>query len=411
MPRINSCCRPSLISNINRFKVSIIVGTTSFFICAGTAQAVDVYYVTENGGGFGFAGNYSDISKLYPLAAKSVVLPEFRSDLLKHVQQTNPSGFDLRINTLSNNAKSYNQSIVLDMVLDGETVSIEQYNVDGTPVYKLDILLHAEAIFFDYAKKTILTTVPISEEYIETIDHHPGMSDEQEAVNQALFENPGNNLVERFAASISTADIPKGIVKFAQVTKMTITPRAQASISNHPEMGWSNRQIANNAVANEFSSAVDSIAGIPLEPYAIDSATGQMAVAFSNASAYNFTLPTPSYHIHIIIDGFKNVPYQSSAAGYSQIYGAFVHVKVLDPLLNDVYMDAAFKNGVVKLIPRTQVTVTTGPAYQAALRGLFTKLAKALNGSDEKWLASASSTPGIKRMLSKTDNALESCKQ
>jgi hypothetical protein len=410
MPKINSC-RPSLISNINRFKRSLIVGATSFFICAGTAQAADVYYVTENGGGFGFAGKYSDISKLYPLAAKSVALPEFRSDLLKHVQQTNPSGYDLKINTLSNNADSYTKSIVLDMVLDGETVSIEQYDVDGTPVYKLDILLHAEAIFFDYAKKTILTTVPISEEYIGTVDQYPSISDEQEAVNQALFENPGNNLVERFAASISTAELPKGIIKFAQVTKVTIAPRAQASITNHPEMGWSNRQMTKNAVANEFSSAVDSIAGIPLEPYAIDSATGQMAVVFSNTSAYNFTLPTPSYHIHITLDGFKNVPYQSSVAGYSQIYGAFVHVKVVDPLLNDVYMDAAFKNGVVKIIPKTQVTVATGPAYQAALRGLFFKLAKALNGANGKWVASASSTPGIKRMLSNTNNALESCKQ
>ena len=152
MPKINSCSHPSLMKNINKFKRSIMVGSASFFICAGAAQAVDVYYVTQNGGGFGFAGKYSDISDLYPLAAKSAVMPEFRSDLLRHIQQASPSGFNLKINTLSNNSKSYNQSIVLDMVLDGETVSIEQYNVDETPVYKLDILLHAEAIFFDYGR-------------------------------------------------------------------------------------------------------------------------------------------------------------------------------------------------------------------------------------------------------------------
>ena len=398
-----------LLTNVNRHARYIVIIIASFILCTEAAQGTDVYYVTQNGGGFGFSGKYSDIKTLYPLASKAADMLAFRKDLLQHVQQAIPSGFTLKVNTLSNNDKSYNKSIVLAMVLDGETVSIEKYNLSGTPVYKLDVLLHAEAIFFDYAKKTILTTVPIDEEYIGTYDHRPSVIDEQKAVKKALYTDPGNNLVERFSASLETAKLPKGLEKFAQVTKVTVASRARVSILNHPEIGWTNNQIAKNAIANDFSSAVDSV-GIPLEPYAIDSTTGKMAVAFSNDSAYNFTLPTPSYHIHITLEGFKNVPYQASVAGYSQIFGAFVHIEVLDPLVNDIYMNATFKNGVVKVIPKTQVTVATGPAYLAALGGLFDKFAQSLSGSDDKWIESATSTHGIKQMLRNTYTALESCK-
>jgi hypothetical protein len=407
MPKINSRGGP----RINNIKRSVISGSFVLFLGAGTAQALDVYYVTQNDGGFGFAGKYRDISTLYPLAAKTAAMPAFRKALLAQVEQQTPNSYHLKINKLSNNAKNYDKSIVLDMVLDGETVSVEQYQLAGKPVYKLDVLLHAEAVFFDFAKKTILTTIPINEEYIKAFDHEPSMTDEQDVVNQAMFMNPSNNLIAHFASLIANASLPNGIVKFARVTKVTITPKAWTSISNHPEMGWKNSRIAKSFIANDFSSAMESIAGTPLEPYAIDSAAGQMAVAFSNDSVYNFKLPTPSYHIHIKLEGFKNVPYDSNAVGYSQIYGAFVHIKIIDPLVNDTYMDATFKNGVIKVIPETQVTVATGPAYQAALRGLFYKFANSLSGSEEEWIKSASSTPGLKRMLTKTNTALGSCKQ
>ncbi len=384
-----------------------ILGLSLF---SSLAHASDVYFVTQNDGGFGFSGKYDQIKKLYPLAYIASSSSAFKKDLLNHVMNSQPTAFNLKINKLSNHDKTYGRSIVLAMVLDGETESIEKYKVNASNVYKMDIQLHAETIFFDYARKTIIASVPISEQYIDTLDHYPTSADAEEGVRQALYLDPGNNLVSRFADSIHTEVLPKGIVKFVKVTKVKVSSRAMTSISNHPEMGWLDKDIAKKDVANQFSSAVEGIAKIPLEPYTIGSSTGKMAVAFSEDSAYNFTLPKPSYEIHLTLLGFKNVPYKSNPSGYSQIYGAFVHVKMLDSLVNKIYMNATFKNGVVKLIPKTQVTVAAGPAYLAALRGLFMKFATGLDNPHYKWIHSATTADNIQQMLVNTQKALESCK-
>lgn len=374
------------------------------------AHASDVYFVTQDDGGFGFSGKYDQIKKLYPLAYKASSSSDFKEDLLNHVMNSQPTAFNLKINKLSNHDKTYGSSIVLAMVLDGETESIEKYKLNGSNVYKMDVQLHAETIFFDYAEKTIIASVPISEQYIDTLNHYPTSADAEEGVKQALYLDPGNNLVHRFADSIQSEVLPKGIVKFVQVTKVKISSRSMASISNHPEMGWLDKNIAKKAVANQFSSAIEGIAKIPLEPYTIGSSTGKMAVAFSEDSAYDFTLPKPSYEIHLTLLGFKNVPYESSASGYTQIYGAFVHVKMVDPLVNKIYMNATFKNGVVKVIPRTQITVAAGPAYLAALQGLFIKFATGLDNPHYKWIHSSTTADNIQQMLVNTKKALESCK-
>lgn len=398
-------------SNVSSHAFQLI--TLSFLglsLLPNISHASDVYFVTQNNGGFGFAGNYNQLKKLYPLAYKASKNSDFKNDLLNQVVNSHPTAFNLKINKLSSHDKTYGKSIVLVMVLDGETESIEKYNLSDSTAYKMDVQLHAETIFFDYAKKTIIASVPISEQYIDTLNHYPTSDDAEDAVKQALYLNPGNNLVNRFADTIQTEVLPKGIVKFVQVTKVKISSRAMASITNHPEMGWLDKSIAKKAVANQFSSAVGGISKIPLEPYTIGSSTGKMAVAFSDDSAYNFTLPKPSYEIQLTLKGFKNVPYESNPVGYSQIYGAFVHIKMLDPLVNKVYMNATFKNGIVKVIPKTQVTVAAGPAYLAALRELFTKFATSLDNPNYQWIHSATTADNIKQMLVNSHKALESCK-
>lgn len=396
--------------NFRKIYSILFAGIALVIINPETAQASEVYFVTQNGGGFGFSGKYSDIKKLYPLAFKASESGAFSKSLLSHINAVEPDNYKLKINTLSDNDKSYNKSIVLMMVLDGETESVEQYELNGSPIYKMDIALHAEAVFFDYAKKTVIYSVPVSEQYIGTLNHYPSKGDAQEATKEALYLEPHNNLVERLTNSIKSISLPKGLVKFVQVTKVKLSPLAMQTISKHPGMGWTNIQIAKSAVANQFSSALEGVANIPLEPYTIGSTIGKMAVAFSNDSAYNFKLPKPSYHIHLTLMGFKNVPYSSGAAGYSQIYGAFVHIKMIDPLVNKNYIDATFKNGVVKIIPRSQVTIAAGPAYLSAINGLFVKFANSLNDPTGKWVHSLSQTPNVSKMLGETNKALESCK-
>ncbi|WP_312261286.1 hypothetical protein [Candidatus Igneacidithiobacillus taiwanensis] len=372
----------------------------------GIAYATNVYFA-----GFAQSGKYSQLEQDYPYSYNLVQTKEFRKQVLISAKNINPINYRLRF-SLSKDAKSFNSSIELALVQDGETVSVEKYLINGNADYKLDVTLHAEAVFFDFEKKSVLYSVPISEEYINVYSHSPTESDKLSAIKLALYKNSGNNLLKNFQSAVNKVNLPSSVVKFVRVTNVHISSLAKTTIINHPDMGLDTNDNAKQYFANSLSSALSGLDEIPMEPYQADSTTGKFALVFSNQGEKTFNLhfPAPSYGIDLTIKGFKNVPYSSSGAGYSQIYGAFANIKVYSPLIDKVYLDETFKNGVVKVIPITQVTVAAGPAYLSATNRLFEKFAVALAGKDEHWLKSATSGKHVSSSMEKTYEALESCK-
>lgn len=364
------------------------------------AENMQVYFA-----GFAFSGSNKNVPEMYPesyLVSNSVNLSKILIGKIKKIKNPN---FNINVNSLSDNSIHYNTSTALALVEDGETQSLEQYQT----IYKFVINIHAEALFYNFSKKMIIGSFPISITYINSYNFPPTEQEKINDVEKSLYSNPNVNLFSKFADMLKNIQLPKSVYKYAQVTKVIISDQAKETILKHPDIGWQNSLVAQQAIANAFNSALLSEAGIPMEPFFIGSAIGgKLTLVFANSNIYeNLTPPQPDYSIILDLKGFKHVRYKSNQIGYSEIYGAFISIEVVDPLINKIYLKATFKNGVIKIIPITQTTVATGPAYKNAVDGLFLKFANALkNGGNDSWTKNSTNEKDIRKILSETYNAL-----
>lgn len=136
----------------------------------------------------------------------------------------------------------------------------------------------------------------------------------------------------------------------------------------------------------------------------------RMATRFANGKVYTLEIPEADYAVELNLDELKRIEYGSTAAGRSFVYGAFLTVRVLEPLSGRVYFDARLRNGATKLVPANQTSVDDAAAFQDALLALLDKFTTALASPEPAWAEKHAGDRAVAKQMQELAKVLQSCR-
>jgi hypothetical protein len=119
------------------------------------------------------------------------------------------------------------------------------------------------------------------------------------------------------------------------------------------------------------------------------------------------------YLFDLKLNKFAKIKSGESSLGSSYVFGAYTSVRFYEPLQNTNFINSDLKNGEVKVVPASQLTMEDFPAFEAALRGLFIKFGDAVAQSptaDPKWIGVAASAKDMDKQMDATRRIIKSCK-
>lgn len=358
--------------------------------------------------GFAYSGDFQSVAGRFPYSQRTEATlgPGGMNSMIRQmVAQQPPTSFELDTTGLAE-LKGRDQAIAVALVMNGETVSTEQF---GGRFSKVFIQLRAQAMFFDFKTMTVLRAYPFSVAYVDVLDHTPTPEEITNRVRLLYQGTPATpGILGRFVQALGRANLPTQVPRFLQVAQVTVNDEVRKAL---PAALADKPGVAETWVADMLSEAISAQTGTPILPYSKGYAVGQvMSMRIADGSVYQLKLPEPDYAIAVDLSRFGRFEHGKSAAGTSYIYAAKTRVKLHQPLSGRVYLDSEFKNGEVKLVPASQQGVDDFPAYTDSLRGLFTKLSNAMAAGGDPWLADAASAKDISQQIIAAKEVLNSCK-
>ena len=129
-----------------------------------------------------------------------------------------------------------------------------------------------------------------------------------------------------------------------------------------------------------------------------------------NGDDYKLKVGEGDYLFDLKLNKFAKIKTSETNVGTAYVYGAYANVHFLEPTLGTDYINSDFKNGETAIVPAGQVASDDFSAYQDAIRGLFLKLADALDKPGSKWVASASAAKDISTQIDSARDTLRKCK-
>ena len=385
--------------------VLVVMAYTAF------ATANLAFGQTATVAGFAFGGDFSTAKERFPVAFNAINrlaandasgIQSFSRKVVQIARATKTGGVTLNTDTLAN-LKNSDQAFVVALVLTGETTLVEKFSSYS----KIFVNLRAEAILFDFKAQTVIRSYPINVSIFDAKTTTPTPADLENLVSTLLFADDGKSLAYQFSKKLEALSIPAPGTKTVQIRKTEIAP---AALDLYPEALRSGN-IAQSMITDSFSAALSSKTGVPLIPSKISHATGVMKVRFEDMYDYELKLPEADYVFDVTLKRLVKIQHAKNNVGASYIFGAVIDLSFSEPILKDKFLVSEFKNGEVAVVPDGSESSDDFPAYQDAIRGLFTKLSDAIINPESAWLRSSSNAKDIQSQIRKTRDVLEDCKK
>ena len=222
--------------------------------------------------------------------------------------------------------------------------------------------------------------------------------------NFYINDNPFSDLVEK----INNHEIKKKYDLRIGVTGVYIQDRA---FDEMPENAKKFEDAYKNLVAQIFSKWLSKTHNVAIVPYTEGQVIGNaMKLKFVQTDKiYSINLPSPDFHVHIILQGFKKVLAQTSATEELYLYGSFINLKIFQPDLSKVYFEDNLR-GVTKVkIPKDQSEVNEWRKYNYNMEILFDKFSKNITKPESKWIKETTEK-NIKKELQDLKKIIETLK-
>jgi hypothetical protein len=363
----------------------VLLGTLFLVAFSRAALAEEAIYYA----GFAYLGDKQHITSnyqhTYAINTEQSGQPILDQVLRDRIAGVTFPNFDLRNKLADLNSGS---ATALAFALDREVVSVERIGSD----HKLLIELSAQAFFFDYIDMSIVGAYPIGVQYIDVLDAPPTEAYIRNLVRELYMGGLEVNIVEEFLETLQRVNIKRSYNARLRVSQVHISDEAMPFLPRHYQDDPGNLE---TVLANNFGKYLAKNQGIPILPYSKGYAIGnKMALKIANGDVYNLQIPKADFDITLSLEGFKKVIHQEKPAGTSWVYGAYVRVKVIEPDFGEIYLDAKFKNGALKIVPASQTATDDWPAFQEVLTGLFRKLTKELSNPSRSWAQTYSPSDG-----------------
>jgi len=406
----NAPCKPghndsieTLIALISKSAVALAITAVAIILPATPVFGNTTAYFA----GFALRGAATSLKQRFPysyaIASENVNgVNHLDAVLRQDLYQFHSSKFTLDL--YGQGDLSHGQSTSVAFVLNRETVGHEQIG----NIYKLYIQLSGSVLFFDFRGMKVEASYPASLEYIDAFRAPPTQHQIAHDVRKLYFGHASVNLLRQYLHELKQANPRTRVGNTLRLTSVQIAPGALAKF---PPFLQSDSAEAKEYVAESFDKALVANQHVSVLPYAKDVAIGnKMALRFSNGTIYDLSIPRPDYDIHLTVNGFAKFPIQKTAFASSWVYAVYGHLKLFEPLSDDIYLNASFRDGVVKVVPANEDHFMSWPVYQDAMLTLFANVTKALSNPNSAWAQKASNNPAIHNQLLKVKDVLQSCR-
>lgn len=383
----------------------IVVCASVFFTTApSSASAPEVYW-----SGFAYQGDFDLVERRYP---NSKLLGDRKENgrsildvrLQAAIQGIENDSFNIvddRLGSLDPDAPS---SIALAFVLDRETVSVEHIGSH----YKLLVAISAQALFFDFKEKAVVSTFPMSLIYVDVQDSEPTEAEKAILVENLYLGSLKVNVIREFARILAAANLNSSVSSRIQVTNVAIDPGV---VDYLPALWKNNLADFGVFVSQQFGRSLSQNQDVPVLPFKLDSAIGgRMSASFAQGYVYDLALPEPDYVISLSLEKLVKIEYAKVAAGTSFVYGSYLRVTAMEPLSRRIYFENTIKNGAVKTVPISQTLVDDWPAYQDSLLGLIDTFTAELGNPTKQWAKKHLGDESAQKQLSSFARVVQSCR-
>ena len=388
-----------------KFPISLIISVCIinviiYFLCVNVSQASELKIA-----GFAFAGDYGELTQRYPYLSdildRKVANNPFFVSLRDKCKYINNSEFEITPASTSVDLKTSDQALISVLLITNETVLTENFG----PYFRTFLNIRAEALIFDYKKKAVVRSYPIS---IILYDAQEGSPPDKLKIKNLiagmLADTSENGLVGQYVTKISQAHLLKSGERTLQVGKVIISPEA---LTVFPKDLKANKLISESIIADEFASAISTKTGAPILPRKVGQAIGQvMSVTIANSDDVikDIKIGDGDYLFEINLNKFIKIERKRTDTEVAMLYGALISLKFYEPISNSVYFDSNLKNGEnsIGLLTKEQESNGDFQRYMQTLDSLFSKFAITIHNGKLDWLKASSSSGDIENQLKNT---------
>ena len=314
--------------------------------------------------------------------------------------------FELKYDLLKDGIGEDDQNIMV-LALDGEY--IDNISIKSDNLTRTDIILNFQIIFFNAKTNSLVASIPL--EISKNISSSSELSTEQ--IKQELKNIYENEVARYYLELLSNFTLLSKYKNRIGVTEVIFEDNA----NDYFKQNMNKDDIfLKNRFAKSLSSFIAFNNGVAIVPYGQDRTSSTIMLRFEN-SQRQINLPSPDYHIHLTIRGFKSVLFKESNIDEQWIYGSYTNIKILQPDYPDeqkrIKMDEKFKNGLnVELSKRSLDNKQSFEwiFYNDSLKVLFDNFSKQTIELDKKWLKSANENKKITKIFKNIKEIYESCK-
>ncbi len=370
-----------------------------FLFTTNFAISKDLYFA-----GFSFMGN-ADQDFRYPVAVdmftkENTVFKQPLDNALKNLNRKD-------INLIYDLGQiSSGDALAISFALTDEV--IERFSTkDGiTSAYKI----FAQILVFDFNEKKVITNFPVLVQN-ETITSSIPTSEYDYEIFKKMY------LDTSFAGSIFNQWIKKlQDVKILNSSTLHLQLRnveLDTAVLNQIPDSLKNKNLLKVRSAQKLEYHISSKQNVPILPFTI----GQIGnfkkgliTRFSDGIEYDLTLPDADFVVDMLIREFKNANVNKEKF-VVKIFGAFITLKVSEPLSGKTYLDSKFNFKNELVIPKSEnfKILNIWDVYQRTQDALFSKLSKQVSLRDEK-LKEITKTKNIKKQLTNFEEVLKKCK-
>lgn len=354
--------------------------------------------------GVAFTGSAEDASNVLRytselLSAEGLV--QLNGQLSQSLLDSPPKNFNIVFDRLAN--IDYGSSaLVLAATMDRETVIVEQIGDE----YKLLVELAGQALFFDFREKQILSSYPVTVQYIDVSKERPGIEAINSILETILFDSGERSFVHLITKKLENINFPQAAVRRIRVASIEVGDSIK---SEHPLL--TKTLFDTGIIGHEFSKILSDKLNIAILPYRSGQALGgAMAARFANGDIFNLIIPEADYEIHLHVDDFRGRTLNETRSYRQELLGAFFRIDVIEPLSGRSFFDQNLKQGATKVIPATQKEFNVGEAYYETLLVGLAEFATSVAEGNEEWIAQQDEVRKLNRSFASLQELIELCR-
>ena len=370
-----------------------------------------------------YGGANKEITRNFPYTSNSSIDTNlaFRigQETRSVLNELSLEGFDLIINHVTNDVfqaldKYSKVRTGFVVVIDGEYVNEKKLSDSTAIQYWLD----GKLVFFDCETMRVKLCKPFGAMYDDVSDNERTDAEHRKVFRKILFGENGKRglFFQSLAEKLNEVQLSYVGGKTLQIGEVIIeddvfkTYKAK-NISNF-------KRFIAGSVTKSFSDQL----GIPFLPYVESSESsskllgqaGGFSVNIINSTAgsskrFQMKLPEVDYRLDLTIPPFVKIPIKEYRGYKQMIYGAYIRMKLWEPMSEKVYFNERFKNALVRNVPLDDSVIPNEPFWQFSLLECGQHVASSLYKPDKEWINSQR-IKKLDRKMKIFNEMLERCK-